>query len=114
MRGTPAALSRRTTAALASLKNDAKAQDPAALKEAAKQFESFFSERESKLAVHIPDDKFFISSKAIKKKAKTYKSILKLDKNFHVYIHGDRNLIEKGYDKEKGKSYYKIYFDTEQ
>jgi hypothetical protein len=42
-----------------------------------------------------------------------YKSVLKLDKNFHVYIHGDSSLIEKGYDSHLNKSYYKIYFDEE-
>lgn len=58
-------------------------------------------------------DSFMISKYATKKQAKIFKSVLKLDKNFHVYIHGDKKLIEKGYDKEKGKNFYKIYFDEE-
>ncbi len=41
------------------------------------------------------------------------RSVLKLDKNFHIYIHGDRELIERGYDEEKGKSFYKVYFEEE-
>jgi len=59
------------------------------------------------------DSEFEISNAAVKKQARVFKSILKLDKNFHVYIHGDKSLIEKGYDEQVGKSYYKIYFDEE-
>jgi hypothetical protein len=55
---------------------------------------------------------FDISTHAVKKYAKTYKSVLKLDKNFHVYIHGDRNLIEQGRD-EDGRKFYKIYYQEE-
>lgn len=55
---------------------------------------------------------FEISEQAVKKQAKVFKSVLKLDKNFHIYIHGDRNLIEQGADSN-GK-YYKIYFEKEQ
>ena len=58
-------------------------------------------------------DKFDISTQAVKKQARVFKSVLKLDKNFHVYIHGDKDLIEKGYDERTGKSFYKIYFDEE-
>ena len=58
-------------------------------------------------------DKFDISTQAVKKQARVFKSVLKLDKNFHVYIHGDKSLIEKGYDEKVGKSFYKIYFDEE-
>lgn len=32
----------------------------------------------------------------------THKSVIKLDKNFHLYIHGSHELIEQGED-EKGK-----------
>jgi len=59
------------------------------------------------------DSEFDISGAAVKKQARVFKSILKLDKNFHVYIHGDKSLIEKGYDERVAKSYYKIYFDEE-
>ncbi|MDB5191742.1 MAG: nucleoid-associated protein [Segetibacter sp.] len=59
------------------------------------------------------DDEFDIHLSAVKKQAKTFKSILKLDKNFHVYIHGRRDLIEKGYDELTGKHYYKLYFEEE-
>lgn len=58
-------------------------------------------------------DNFQISTQALKKQTRVYKSVLKLDKNFHVYIHGNTDLIEKGYDDAVGKNYYKIYFDEE-
>lgn len=58
-------------------------------------------------------DHFEISAQAVKRQAKIFKSVLKLDKNFHIYIHGNRELIEKGFDEVLGKNYYKIYFDSE-
>ncbi len=57
-------------------------------------------------------DSFDISEQAVKKQARGFKSVLKLDKNFHVYIHGDRSLIERGVE-EDGRKFYKIYFDKE-
>ncbi|HEY6901010.1 MAG TPA: nucleoid-associated protein [Puia sp.] len=59
-------------------------------------------------------NEFEISPHAVKKQARVFKSVIKLDKNFHIYIHGDRQLIEKGYDDNLQKHYYKIYFDQEQ
>lgn len=58
-------------------------------------------------------DGFEIARPAVKKMQATYKSVLKLDKNFHVYIHGKREYIEKGFDEEKGLQYYKLYFENE-
>ncbi len=55
---------------------------------------------------------FEISVQAVKKQARVFKSILKLDKNFHIYIHGDRNLIEQGEEKD-GRKYNKIYYKDE-
>ncbi len=57
-------------------------------------------------------DSFQISAQAVKKQARVFKSVLKLDKNFHVYIHGNRELIEQGVD-EDGRKYYKIYYEQE-
>jgi hypothetical protein len=59
------------------------------------------------------EDEFDIHMSAVKKQAKVFKSVLKLDKNFHIYIHGRRDLIEKGIDEVTGKKYYKIYFEEE-
>ena len=58
-------------------------------------------------------DGFDINNQAVKKQARVFKSVLKLDKNFHVYIHGNRNLIEKGED-DNGRKYYKLYYDNEE
>ena len=55
---------------------------------------------------------FSISESALKKQARIFKSVIKLDKNFHIYIHGNRDLIEQGTD-EKGK-YYKVYYQKEE
>ncbi len=57
-------------------------------------------------------DNFQISSQAVKKQSRIFKSVLKLDKNFDIYIHGNKNLIEKGVEKD-GRKYYKIYYDEE-
>ncbi len=59
------------------------------------------------------EDEFAISASAVKRQSRIFKSVLKLDKNFHVYIHGDSQLIEKGYDDEKRMNYYKIFFKEE-
>ncbi|WP_224068596.1 nucleoid-associated protein [Arachidicoccus terrestris] len=58
-------------------------------------------------------ENFNIHLAAVKKQAKSFKSILKLDKNFHIYIHGRRDLLEKGFDDRSGKHYYKLYYDEE-
>ncbi len=59
------------------------------------------------------ENEFDINLSAVKKQQKLFKSILKLDKNFHIYIHGRRDLIEKGVDEKTGKQFYKIYFEQE-
>jgi hypothetical protein len=74
-----------------------------------KEFENNFTEMNE---IDLPDQ-FDISAQAVKKQVRVFKSVLKLDKNFHVYIHGDKSLIEKGFDERTGKNYYKIYFDEE-
>jgi hypothetical protein len=58
------------------------------------------------------NESFDISDAAVKKQNRVFKSVLKLDKNFHIYIHGKRELIEKGVEAD-GRKYYKIYFNEE-
>lgn len=58
------------------------------------------------------EDNFQISAQAVKKQQRVFKSVLKLDKNFHVYIHGDRELIERGVD-DNGRKFYKLYYEEE-
>lgn len=55
---------------------------------------------------------FDISQQAVKRQARIFKSVLKLDKNFHVYIHGNREFIERGED-ENGRKFYKLYYTEE-
>lgn len=57
------------------------------------------------------ENSFDISSEAVKKQSRSFKSVIKLDKNFHIYVHGDRRMIEQGED-EKGR-FYKVYFKEE-
>ncbi len=59
------------------------------------------------------EQEFDISGAAVKKNARFMKSVLKLDKNFHVYVHGARERIERGYDAETGLNYYKLFFEEE-
>ena len=67
----------------------------------------FQKEREIEIS-----DSFNISESAVKKQARSIKSIIKLDKNFHIYVHGARELIEQGVDEE-GRKFYKIYYKEE-
>lgn len=55
-------------------------------------------------------DAFEISIPAVKKQSRLFKSVLKLDKNFHVYIHGDKEKIVKG-TEEDGRKFYKLYYE---
>lgn len=98
-----------------------------------KQKETFSMDEFTKNVIHQPDliesfnnfrsiyqndrditisENFSISDTALKKQSKLIKSVIKLDKNFDIYIHGSRDLIEQGVD-EKGRKYYKIYYKDE-
>lgn len=75
-------------------------------------FKSYKENYEQEFDNPIPDS-FELSDAAVKKQAKDYKSILKLDKNFHVYIHGNKDLIVKDFDEEKGMNCYKLFYKEE-
>ena len=76
-------------------------------------FKTYKKNFDEALDTPIPDS-FDISEKAVKKQARAYKSVLKLDKNFHIYIHGDKELIENGFDDDKRMNYYKVYYHQEE
>jgi hypothetical protein len=57
-------------------------------------------------------DNFEISPSAVRKGMKFFRSVLKLDRNFHIYIHGNVDLIKQGVEKD-GRKYYKIYYENE-
>ena len=77
-----------------------------------KSFGRFKDEYEQKNSLALGDD-FEINASAVKSQSRVFKSVLKLDKNFHVYVHGNKDMIEKGFDDEKGLSYYKLFFREE-
>lgn len=74
-------------------------------------FNDFKTQTSNEYELELKDG-FDISNQAVKKQARIFKSVLKLDKNFHIYIHGNKNMIEKGVEPD-GRKYYKIYFNEE-
>lgn len=80
--------------------------------QAIESFKNYKQQYEDEYETPIADS-FEISNNAVKKQARVYKSVLKLDKNFHIYIHGNKELIEKGFDDDKHMNYYKVYFTEE-
>jgi hypothetical protein len=81
--------------------------------EGIEKFKNFTKTYETEFDAPI-NESFDISDAAVKKQARVFKSVLKLDRNFHIYIHGNKELIEKGFDEVKNMSYYKVYFSNEQ
>ena len=79
--------------------------------EVIKEFQSFKDDYKNERNVDIADN-FAVNQSAVKNQSKVFKSVLKLDKNFHVYIHGNRKMIDKGVD-EAGRKYYTLYYDEE-
>lgn len=59
-------------------------------------------------------DEFDVSQTAVKKNAKFMRSVVKLDKNFHIYIHGKHEYVEKGFDEERGLKFYKLFYVNEE
>lgn len=81
-------------------------EEPAVI-ESFRKFKNDYAQRED---VDIADS-FEINGSALKRQARSFRSVIKLDKNFHIYVHGNRDLIEQGED-EKGR-YYKVYYQHE-
>ncbi|MBS1946079.1 MAG: nucleoid-associated protein [Bacteroidetes bacterium] len=82
-------------------------QEPKAIQ----SFNSYSDQYQREQDVQLQDN-FEISAQAVKRQSRVFKSVLKLDKNFHIYIHGDRNKIEQGVD-EQGRKFYKIFYEQE-
>jgi hypothetical protein len=80
-------------------------------KEVISSFKKFKKDYQSEHELRVVSE-FEISAQAVKRQSRIFKSVLKLDRNFHIYIHGDRELIEKGVDPD-GRKYYKIYYKEE-
>lgn len=73
------------------------------------RYKEEFAEKNS---LSLGDD-FEISPTAVKSQSRIFKSVIKLDKNFHLYVHGNKEMIERGYDEQRGLNYYKVYFREE-
>lgn len=73
-------------------------------------FANYKTDHEQETQQSISEE-FAIHPTAVKKQGRSFKSIVRLDKNFHIYIHGNRKLIEQSEDK-KGK-FYKLYYENE-
>ena len=76
-------------------------------------FENFKKQYETEKEIPFQQT-FPVSDYAVKDGKKYFRHVLKLDKNFHVYIHGQRKYIEKGYDTARDMNYYKLYFRDEE
>jgi hypothetical protein len=75
-----------------------------------KEFSTEYAESQG-----IPlEEQFDINKQAVRKSSRVFKNIIQLDENFQIHVQGRRDLIERGYDDEKGKPFYKIYFDREE
>lgn len=82
-------------------------QDP----EVIESYRRFSREKMGEADTEVTEE-FPVSAAAVKKQARVFKSVLKLDRNFHIYIHGNRELIQRGQDPD-GRKYYKLYFSEE-
>lgn len=77
-----------------------------------KAFKNYKKQYEEENQLEIPTE-FNISGQAVKKQQRKFKSVIKLDKNFHIYVHGNQQLITRGTDKSTGMSYYQLFFNEE-
>jgi hypothetical protein len=79
---------------------------------AIKAFRNFKEQFEEEREINISEE-FDISTPAVKRQQRVFKSVIKLDKNFHIYVHGNNELIERGFDEASGMHFYKVYFNEE-
>ena len=78
----------------------------------AKRFQKFFEKKAANEGMSF-DEEITISHQAVKKKATTSFTTVKLDQNFDIRIHGGEQMIEHGYDECRGLKYYKLYYREE-
>ncbi|MCU0429332.1 MAG: nucleoid-associated protein [Cytophagaceae bacterium] len=75
-------------------------------------FKEYKDQFQKERSVHIYDE-FDISKGAVKNTTKIFKSVIKLDRNFSLYIHGNQDHIERGFDDVRGMNYYQLFFKEE-
>lgn len=76
------------------------------------EFKNYIAEIKNQLDFNPPNE-FVISENAVKSNKKYFRSVIKLDKNFHIYVHSKPEYIERGYDELRKLKYYKLYYDSE-
>ncbi len=81
--------------------------------EISQAFENYIPSFESNFDIEIQKE-FPISKQAVKSNKKYFKSVIKLDKSFHVYVHTNPDNLEKGYDTARDMKFYKLYFKEEE
>ncbi len=72
-----------------------------------------FQEKYSEERQWNPPDQFAVTESVQNQAKKFVKSVIKLDKNFHIYVHGNKERLEKGFDKDKKLHFYTLWFDAE-
>ncbi len=84
------------------------------------KFKTFKEKYEERKGVETQPD-FVISKSALDTMKKKFKSIIKLDTKMEIKVNpnpeepnSSERYMEKGYDKEKGMYFYKIYFNREE
>lgn len=76
------------------------------------EFNNYIQEMSKEIDYDAPSN-FNISENAVKDSKKYFRSVIKLDKNFHIYVHSKPEYIEKGYDDVRKMKFYKLYYDSE-
>ena len=78
------------------------------------EFESFSTKFQEENDIKLKSQ-FPLSNRAVKDNKKIFKRTLKLDDNFIVDVKDiESQNIEQGFDEERGKSFYKLYFFNQQ
>ncbi len=83
-------------------------------KEVISSFREYQKETSKNMGLTLPEPEFDISGTAVKENQKYAKSVIKLDKNYQLIIMGRHEMIEKGYDEEKGLKFFKLYYVNEE
>ena len=82
-------------------------------KEITEAFNNYIPNFENDYDIKIQNE-FPISKQAVKSNKKYFKSVIKLDKSFHVYVHTNPDNLEKGFDSARAMKYYKLYYKEEE
>lgn len=82
-------------------------------KELVQEFNSYKDNFEENNEVELADS-FAINMPAVKKQARYLKSVIKLDDNFDIIIHKDKENLVRGKDNVTGLNYYQLFFKNEE